>query len=301
MTQPSCRHCGTPIAPTGKRGPLPNYCSPRCKADARNQRERGQGTGRETMCRIYVDPCDICGTLTVYRRARYKRSGKRLCSPECKAEQHRRDQRRRQSTRVRLTTLCDCGNPKKPDAQRCRHCALAAQHAPLIQARRLQALRRRIDALTAPCPPMLPIGPKGRMQAAQAAPTPVRTFTAGPCNECGTNFVGVGRGLRYCTTQCRRRASDRRTTKRRGDFNITRRQRLAIYERDHWTCQLCHQPVDPDLPYEHPMSATLDHIECQAWTLIPNHSADNLRLAHRLCNAHRGDESRQGWQARLAC
>ena len=39
------------------------------------------------------------------------------------------------------------------------------------------------------------------------------------------------------------------------------------------------------------MAATLDHIECRAWALIPDDTPRNLRLAHRLCNSTRGDES----------
>jgi len=54
--------------------------------------------------------------------------------------------------------------------------------------------------------------------------------------------------------------------------------RLEIFERDGWICQMCFQPVDKDLKYPHPMSATWDHI-------VPlarggSHTRDNLRLAH---------------------
>ena len=70
---------------------------------------------------------------------------------------------------------------------------------------------------------------------------------------------------------------------------VSRAVRLAIYERDEWTCQLCAEPVDPNLPVNDRMSPTLDHIECQSWSLIPDHSERNLRLAHRACNASRGN------------
>lgn len=74
-------------------------------------------------------------------------------------------------------------------------------------------------------------------------------------------------------------------------FNLDRAARLAIYERDNWVCQLCAKPVDATLHYSHRMAATLDHIECQSWTLIPDHSPSNLRLAHRGCNARRGNNA----------
>ena len=70
---------------------------------------------------------------------------------------------------------------------------------------------------------------------------------------------------------------------------ITQGERQAIYERDGWRCQLCGEDVDPGLSFPHPMSATLDHIECQSWALVPDHSAENLRLAHFLCNQKRGN------------
>ncbi|MFC7330808.1 MULTISPECIES: HNH endonuclease [Nocardiopsidaceae] len=72
---------------------------------------------------------------------------------------------------------------------------------------------------------------------------------------------------------------------------MTRATRLAIYERDGWICQLCSEPVDPDLPYLDNWAASLDHIVCQAWTDEPDHSPENLRLAHRWCNSVRGDET----------
>jgi len=71
---------------------------------------------------------------------------------------------------------------------------------------------------------------------------------------------------------------------------IPRSVRLAVYERDGWTCQLCGEPVDRAAHYLDPLSPTLDHIECRAWVLVPDHRPENLRLAHRICNSLRGDE-----------
>lgn len=50
------------------------------------------------------------------------------------------------------------------------------------------------------------------------------------------------------------------------DQFISRADRLAVYERDQWTCQLCRGPVDPA----------------------------NLRLAHRSCNSARGNRHAAG-------
>lgn len=74
-------------------------------------------------------------------------------------------------------------------------------------------------------------------------------------------------------------------------YYIPKAVRLAVYERDGWVCQLCLEDVDPDLHYSDIWSATLDHIICRSWTTEPDHSEGNLRLAHRWCNAVRGNES----------
>lgn len=74
-------------------------------------------------------------------------------------------------------------------------------------------------------------------------------------------------------------------------YYIPEHVRRAVYERDRWVCQLCHEDVDPDLKAPDIWSASLDHIICRSWTSEPDHSESNLRLAHRWCNAVRGDES----------
>lgn len=54
--------------------------------------------------------------------------------------------------------------------------------------------------------------------------------------------------------------------------------RLEIFERDGWVCQMCFEPVDKTLKFPHPMSATWDHI--MPVSKGGAHSPENLRLAH---------------------
>lgn len=115
-----------------------------------------------------------------------------------------------------------------------------------------------------------------------------KPMVAGQCSYCPTYFVGVP-GSKYCSDQCSNNASWKRRYERRGEFKVTDKQRLAVYERDNYECQLCYGPVDTALHYNDRMSATLDHIIPQSHMLIPDHSVKNLRLAHRLCNSIRGD------------
>lgn len=118
-------------------------------------------------------------------------------------------------------------------------------------------------------------------------------FAAGVCAWCQEQFVQnrnvTGIIARFCSAGCARRYHRAQERQRKGQFSIARSARLAIYERDGWTCQLCREPVDSTLHWSDNMAASLDHIECQSWALIPDHSPANLRLAHRLCNALRSD------------
>lgn len=132
----------------------------------------------------------------------------------------------------------------------------------------------------------------GRLTPSRTTTTPTvvvaptaRGFVAGQCLNCGDAFVLDLRSTRnpgrYCSQRCLRRATRR--------FHVSDKVRQSIYERDDWICQLCTEPVDRNLNPQDLWAASLDHIVCQSWTLIPDHSPSNLRLAHRMCNSIRGD------------
>ncbi len=74
-------------------------------------------------------------------------------------------------------------------------------------------------------------------------------------------------------------------------IQISQVEREAIYERDGWLCQICSQPVPRGLDYRDRMSPTLDHIIPRSWTLFPDDSPQNRRLAHRACNSARGNRA----------
>lgn len=88
---------------------------------------------------------------------------------------------------------------------------------------------------------------------------------------------------------CRRWSSDSaaRHAARHGKWAIPSEDRLALYERDGWTCQLCTEPIDREAHHLQPWAATLDHI-------VPrsrggSDDPTNLRTAHRWCNNVRND------------
>jgi 5-methylcytosine-specific restriction endonuclease McrA len=64
--------------------------------------------------------------------------------------------------------------------------------------------------------------------------------------------------------------------------------RMAVFERDDWTCGICHEPVDRTLKYPDPGFASIDHI-------IPvsrggSHTYDNVWCAHLRCNLSKRDK-----------
>lgn len=62
--------------------------------------------------------------------------------------------------------------------------------------------------------------------------------------------------------------------------------RVAIAERDQWTCQWCHEPVGPEVEYPDPMSMSLDHRTPLA--AGGQHVESNLQLMHWYCNVLKG-------------
>jgi hypothetical protein len=110
-------------------------------------------------------------------------------------------------------------------------------------------------------------------------------FVAGRCAWCREHFVARAADLSLPAMYCSKRCLKDVERARYGRFTVPTPLRLAIYERDAFTCQLCFTPVDIALGVEHPQGPTLDHIEFRS-----RGGADdpgNLRLAHRLCNSIR--------------
>ena len=121
----------------------------------------------------------------------------------------------------------------------------------------------------------------------QAEPRP--TYRA-ECGHCGVEYIGDAlRPRRHCSDACRKRASWARRYLRKGDFYVSPGRRLRLYERDVWTCQICGEQTSRIYASDDLLSPTLDHIEPQARTLVPDHSDAALRTAHLICNSYRND------------
>jgi hypothetical protein len=69
---------------------------------------------------------------------------------------------------------------------------------------------------------------------------------------------------------------------------VSPRLRKSIGERDGWICQLCGETIDQRIPFPHPLSPTADH--CLPRVAGGPGIADNLQIAHKLCNELRDQD-----------
>jgi len=182
-------------------------------------------------------------------------------------------------TRTQYTITClTCGAQHQTPRKDSRFCSLLCRDAE----------HRRNHLL-----PVLWVRPKWmdprRTITQPVVSNSVRTWTAGDCRQCGTYFIDRQPHARFCSNVCSRRWH-RKAWKVKANRNVSDAVRAQVYARDAGICQLCMTSVDMDLPPSNSWAPTLDHIICQSWTLLPDHRANNLRLAHRWCNSKRADE-----------
>lgn len=137
--------------------------------------------------------------------------------------------------------------------------------------------------------------------AAQARPhrrihtpaQPKRTFVSYVCIVCGGWAVDLF-GSKTCSATCqeahhanqKREAKHRRRALERNAY-VAPVYRARIYERDNYTCGICAVALDMSTTAPAPNAPTIDHV-------VPlarggTHEPANVRAAHFLCNARRGD------------
>jgi hypothetical protein len=113
------------------------------------------------------------------------------------------------------------------------------------------------------------------------------------CLGCDSVVLAGVRG-RYCDrckakskAESKAEANARRRARIKGSVKISKVKRARVYERDHWVCGICDEPVDQTLRFPHPMSASLDHVVPLAHRGA--HDEANLQLAHLICNSIKCD------------
>lgn len=113
------------------------------------------------------------------------------------------------------------------------------------------------------------------------------------CAHCGAEFRPRLPAQSHCSPEC----ADATRSQRNRKHVLARRARLRrapseefdpfeVFERDGWTCQICRDPVDPDVRWPDPMCVSLDHV-------VPlsrggAHTRANTQCAHLSCNTKKG-------------
>lgn len=125
------------------------------------------------------------------------------------------------------------------------------------------------------------------------------TPTAAVCVDCGTTVDRIrpgapGSPARRCR-ECMRAYRVDQTQARRAvtaGVEVEAVASLKVFERDRWTCGICHEPVDPTIRHPDRQSASLDHIVPLG--LGGSHTWSNVRCAHMGCNSSVGQVVRWG-------
>lgn len=87
----------------------------------------------------------------------------------------------------------------------------------------------------------------------------------------------------------RRRANyELRRARKKTNGPVEKFLNVEVFERDDWLCGLCGEPVDKDLAWPDPMSASLDHIT--PLSRGGAHTLDNVQLAHLACNIRKNNK-----------
>lgn len=123
-----------------------------------------------------------------------------------------------------------------------------------------------------------------------APPPPLRPIRkrwyAGTCRRCETPFISDQPRNRYCSRACLRADFKAKRRALQRDAFVAAVYRARVFERDKWTCQICHRKVNRDAVAPHPRAPVLDHV-------IPlaaggTHEPANVQCAHFLCNSIKG-------------
>lgn len=113
------------------------------------------------------------------------------------------------------------------------------------------------------------------------------------CDRCGVSFMADRRRWRYCSPECfeayKHRANWKHVVARRAKLKgvlVEVFDRVEIFERDRWKCQICKEPVDRKAEAPDPRAPSLDHI-------LPisrggKHERSNVRTSHLGCNVRKG-------------
>jgi hypothetical protein len=294
----------------------------RMVTDGRYREQLAESSARKAAERAAnARPCPYCGTLMTNPRRRQcgsadcerrfnnEHTATWLQAYKAETGQHYRYKYEHQhvceacgktwTSREPVTRFCSgiCANSMRKYVKSCEACG-AEWTADSLNARfcsaRCRGVRAAETVAAARSQVVLHEGPRySRYQRAtallaKARPSPPlrKRWYAGRCAECGVWFVHDQPATQTCTLRCSKRAAKfRRRAVERGAF-VAPVSRIAVYERDSWTCQLCGGPVDRNATAPSPLAPSIDHIIALANG--GTHEPANVQCAHFLCNSLKG-------------
>lgn len=313
-----CKECGRSLGSPRRSDKL--YCSATCRAKAKEKRARADGRYEQELARSSAKnrarreanarPCPYCGEPMLNPRR------VQCGAPECKRLwtnermlAYQRDYKARtghyKSREYRYERICEvCGKTWQAERSTQRHCSIGCANkarayetvcetcgktwsAKQITARwcseacRWEASRPKPGtevALWRPRP--------WWMRRVQVIKLSQRRWYAGRCKRCDAPFISDQPENRYCSRVCGRSDAKARRRARKKDAYVSDVYRARIFDRDKWTCRLCHRKVNRQAVVPHPNAPVLDHI-------IPldaggTHEPANVQCAHFLCNSIKG-------------
>lgn len=303
MDKRTCPVCESDFAPR-RGGTQQTYCTAKCRLTAQRKRAAAGRNEREAAKRAELrrqirKVCIHCGETFTPKKS----LARQTCSDKCRRARSR-DSRTRTCSAPgcnlphRAKGLCSTHynhehqpNRRKKVAVSCTVCGVSVQkHVDNTRRPVCSYECRYVLVYGAPKPPP---PPKPTAPPLTVVKSSGFVWVVGVCEWCGGSFTRprVSGGMKRCSDRCTRAAGKAKRREARGEFSISPVRRRRLYERDNWTCQLCFEPVDREAHYGGDWAPSLDHIVPQSHTLIPDHSDENLRTAHRWCNAVRGDLS----------
>jgi 5-methylcytosine-specific restriction endonuclease McrA len=295
----NCRNCEKPLI-ANAIGRKKQCCSTACSdsfyrknnpekvaINAERASQRQKDLRVERLASLPIKSCVICSSVIAPKSVNM---GKKCCSKACKM--HLDGKIRRESGKLKVVNMTPEARDRKNANNRAWQPKLhARQCAVCKETQMVRAEHARSRPICLACSPLWsgikpspstdlakPSRPRFRIPQAIAG----GEFFKCTCIECGVTSWSRYQ-FKYCGSRCKGKAKG-------GSEWITKARRLAIYERDNHTCQICMEDVDTGHDWTRdgwsPDGATLDHMVPRS--LGGSDTASNLRLAHALCNSLRG-------------
>lgn len=216
---------------------------------------------------------------------------------------------------MKATLTCrDCGKPMRwqktslpQGLARCHPCRRTSpERKPTDQSHRMTLNCADCGRAMWSSTTSLPQGKARCLACRRARPAGPWIGCRGFCAWCAVWFEAGDPRARFCSRACASRAKaeterksageererkarncERRRARLKGSPFVEDIDRLAVFERDHWTCGICGGPVPRDAVFPDVVSPSLDHI-------VPlnrggEHSYRNVQLAHFGCNSGKCD------------